>query len=375
MKKIGKQVCMLATGNGNPRNGEGAFLRLKDGRILYAFARYQGNNPWDEGTAEIAGIYSCDEGETWSEPTTLFEKDDAVNNQCVNLLRLQNGDIAIVYSSKHTKVVNNEEQLTVRILMRVSKDESKTFSNARTIIDEGIYFVLENDRVIRLKNGRILLPINYHEWQNGYCSSEGKIGFYYSDDDGQTWLNTKNYIRFPATKSKFGLQETGVYEFENGELWAFSRTGVGCQYQCFSKDSGMTWTYPEPSEVFTSPLSPMSVKRVGKYVIAVLNPVARSIMMEYDVSILGTHNRSWGRTPLVCAVSVDDGRTFRRHDDIKSKEKVFFLEDDFDNGYCYTAIFAGENYFLAGYYHSNNSSMVLNSNKIIKVYYEELEQE
>lgn len=375
MRKIGRQVCMLATGKGNPRNGEGAFLRLKDGRILYAFSRFQGDNPWDESAAVISAVYSSDKGETWSEPTTLFEKDSAVNNMCVNLLRLQNGDMAIIYAAKYTELVGNETQLKVRILMRISKDEGKTFSKARTIIDEGVYFVLENDRIVRLQSGRILLPINYHEWQNGGLTSEGKIGFYYSDDDGETWQNTGNYIRFPATKSKFGLQETGVYEFENGELWAFSRTGVGCQYQCFSKDSGKTWTSPEPSEVFTSPLAPMSVKRVGKYVIAVLNPVARSIMMEYDVCILGTHNRSWGRTPLVCAVSVDDGRTFRRHDDVKSKDKVFFLEDDFDNGYCYTALFAGEDYFLAGYYHSNGSTLVLNSNKIIKVCYKELEQE
>ena len=34
MKKIGKEVLFLSTGEKNPRNGEGSLLRLKDGRIL-----------------------------------------------------------------------------------------------------------------------------------------------------------------------------------------------------------------------------------------------------------------------------------------------------------------------------------------------------
>ena len=39
MKKIGREVLFLTAGEGNPRNGEGAFIRLSDGRILYAFTR------------------------------------------------------------------------------------------------------------------------------------------------------------------------------------------------------------------------------------------------------------------------------------------------------------------------------------------------
>ena len=38
MKKIGKEVCFLAAEGDNSRNGEGAFLTLRDGSILKAFA-------------------------------------------------------------------------------------------------------------------------------------------------------------------------------------------------------------------------------------------------------------------------------------------------------------------------------------------------
>ena len=36
MKKIGKEVLFLPTGDRNPRNGEGTFARLRDGRIMAA---------------------------------------------------------------------------------------------------------------------------------------------------------------------------------------------------------------------------------------------------------------------------------------------------------------------------------------------------
>ena len=40
MKKIGKEVLFMSTSERNPRNGEGSLIRLKDGRILYAYTQY-----------------------------------------------------------------------------------------------------------------------------------------------------------------------------------------------------------------------------------------------------------------------------------------------------------------------------------------------
>ena len=72
---------------------------------------------------------------------------------------------------------------------------------------------------------------------------------------------------------------------------------------------------------------------------------------------------TWGRSPYICAVSKNGGKTF---------EQTYYLEDDFNNGYCYPAIFSGEDYFLVGYYHSAGSGVCLNSTRITKVYYSEL---
>ena len=43
MKQIGREVCFLRSGKGNPRNGECSFLRLLDGRIMCVYSKYYGN--------------------------------------------------------------------------------------------------------------------------------------------------------------------------------------------------------------------------------------------------------------------------------------------------------------------------------------------
>ncbi|MBP3293280.1 MAG: exo-alpha-sialidase, partial [Clostridia bacterium] len=57
----------LAPKAGNPRNSEGSFLRLNDGRIAFAYSRYSGNSADDHAYAEIACIFSSDNGETFGD--------------------------------------------------------------------------------------------------------------------------------------------------------------------------------------------------------------------------------------------------------------------------------------------------------------------
>ena len=40
MKKVGREVLFLATGQDNPRNGEGAMIRRRDGSILLIYTAY-----------------------------------------------------------------------------------------------------------------------------------------------------------------------------------------------------------------------------------------------------------------------------------------------------------------------------------------------
>ncbi len=49
---------------GNPRNSEGAFLRLDDGRILFAYSSYVGDSSHDHGAMLLAYCYSGKEEKT-----------------------------------------------------------------------------------------------------------------------------------------------------------------------------------------------------------------------------------------------------------------------------------------------------------------------
>ena len=60
-----KIVGMLPPVDGNPRNSEGSFLHLDDGRIAFAYSRYTGNSADDHAACEIACVYSRDGGETF----------------------------------------------------------------------------------------------------------------------------------------------------------------------------------------------------------------------------------------------------------------------------------------------------------------------
>ena len=52
--KDAKITAMLCPQPGNPRNSEGSFLRLDDGRIAFAYSRYVGDSDLDHAKCEIA---------------------------------------------------------------------------------------------------------------------------------------------------------------------------------------------------------------------------------------------------------------------------------------------------------------------------------
>ncbi len=355
MKKIGREVYMLTTSAKNARNGEGAFIRLNDGSIMYVYTRYNSGDKDDHGKAVIAAVFSRDDGETWGEERDLFQNSD-VNNMCVSLMRMNNGDVGLFYGCKY---LSEDKRIMMRVLLRRSSDEGKTWSEPSECMNEKGYFIYENDRIFRLKSGRILLPLNLHDaFENGRISNVGIFRLYYSDDDGASWQTTGTEVKHPFELSLSGLQETGLYQYEDGKVWAYSRTWSGNQYSCYSEDDGITWSVPVVSEFFTSPPAPMNVKKINeKYTVSIFNPIPNYPGRE-------AHPRTWGRTPLVCAVSTDDAKTFK---------KVFAIEDDPENGYCYPSILAGEDYILVAYYHSNGGSIPLNCCKITKISLSELE--
>ncbi len=384
MKKIGKEVLFLHTGEGNPRNGEGTFLRLKDGRIMHAYTRYYGADWADHAIAEIYACYSADEGESWSEPSLLLAKDEGAENiMSPSLIRMANGDIGMMLNRKQ-KV---EEGLICMPYFYRSSDEGKNWSERLSCgIEDGYYCVL-NDGLIRQKNGRILIPLarhgDYYNPNRPNKSSNANADIFSgvlmvlaSDDDGYSWKRLPQTIA-PPFNDPYGLAEPGIYEYENGELMMWCRTPYGHQFQTNSKDNGESWSPISPNAAFTAPDSPMRIKRVGDYTIAVFNPIPyHCLRTDY------TARGSIKRTPFVLAACTDDGRSFDYSGDrypfgtlLKFNECCHLLEKDPKSSYCYPSVIEVEGGFLVAYYHSNGGEYTLNCTKITKVTYDELRGE
>lgn len=355
MKKIGRQVHMLGTSWGNTRNGEGSFIRLQDGTIAFAFTEFIGSGREDEDDARIAVVFSSDEGETWSERKVLFTKPEgSVNLMCFSFLHMANGDIGAFYIKKNSDGTDD-------ILFTRSSDTMKNWSEPVSCIREAApdYYVINNDRPLRTKSGRILLPVARHTIYNKeFEFSPGVLCFFFSDDDGASWHKTDTEIKCPFPKDPIGFQEPGLYQLPDGRIWCYIRTELGFQYQAFSSDNGETWSDPEPNLFFTSPGSPMLIKDCSRFTAAIFNPVPMHLLRDDDAEF-------WGRTPYTIAISENRGETF-------TSDKLFYLEDDLNNGYCYPALIEGDGYFLIAYYHSNGTDCCLNSTKIIKINYSEL---
>lgn len=366
MKKIGREVLFLAPKQDNPRNGEGTFLKLRDGRIMYAYSRYRGNKWDDDCMADISAIFSEDEGNTWKNERIIVEHTDyAINCMCPSLIRLSNGDIGLLVLRK-----TNGTKCSIFEFFR-STDECKSWESSVCFdFPEEDYYIIENDHILMLSTGRIIVPINLHrniKKEDGTIAFNyhGKMMFYASDDDGRSWYRLSDEYDLPYPEiSRTGLQETTVYERSDGTLVSYSRTDLLCQYESFSYDCGKTWSSPRPNVFFSSPDSPLLIKRIkdGMFA-AVFNPIPKYTTCK-SKSNHPDDKANWGRTPFVLAISKNDGKSF---------DSIYYLEDDFSNGYCYPSILDCDDHLLIGYYHSNGTGIPLNSNKIVWIDYTELD--
>lgn len=316
----GEQVVLtLPPSEENPRNSEGDFIRLKNGDILFVYS-YFTDGAGDYASAKLNGRLSKDGGATWSsEDTEVLKNEGGLNTMSVSLLRLQNDDIALFYGRKNS-------HKDCRPIMRISSDEAKTWSDPMETIDEVGYYVLNNDRVIQLKSGRLIMPVSLHEAPGMEWSDGGQISVYYSDDLGQSWTESDTV---PNPDGEV-LQEPGVIELEDGRIMLFTRNNSGFQHISFSSDQGVTWT-PSKASNIPSPRSPASIERI---------PGTGDLVMVWNENGGDKPEIAGKRTPFNVAISKDEGMTW---------EQSFTLADNVHGWYCYTAIDFADDHVLLGH--------------------------
>lgn len=353
LKTVGREVLFVQTDDDIVRVGEGAFLRMKDGSIMHAYTEYCGGNIHDNGEANIVAVFSRDEGETWGEKRMILSRGDAVNIMSVTLIRLENDEILLFYLRKTML----GDIVICRPCVRSSFDECLTFGEERCIAGENdtYYYVVNNDRVRQLQSGRIMIPAARKDKVAGRPSWGEEVCYIVSDDNGKTWKQLDVIHKMPFDNFH-GYEEPGFYQHDDGTIWSYYRTDIGCQFETVSKDDGETWTNPKPNIFFTSARSPMLAKKVcGEHTVAIFNPISL-----YRGRNLGGIR---GRAPFLLAVSDTDGIGHDKED----FTRLYFVETDMDNDYSYPSILDCGEYFLLAYYHSNGRKRPLNCLKIVKV--------
>lgn len=310
----------LPPGPGNPRNSEGAFLRGRHGELLFAYSRYRADSNHDHAPCDIALITSEDEGEHWSEPRLIARAQDfgTQNIMSVSAMPCLNGDLAFYFLIK-------ENDFTTTLGRTVSYDGIHFTAERCDCRFPPAYYVVNNDRLVRLADGRIVAPASYITAEQNRNSIRCPMiaTFLISSDDGKTFRKTEwEGTTSDPVNERYGLQETGIYQRTDGEIYIWARTGYGCQYEWSSSDALVSFTAPRASG-FTAPPSPMQIKAVNGTVYAIYNPIPNYNGRETPLGC-------WGRTPLVIRKSDDDGRTFG---------PLCVIEDDPTRGYCYPAIF------------------------------------
>jgi sialidase-1 len=331
-----KRHLTLAPHAGNPRNSEGDFICLNDGRWLFIYTHFT-SGTGDHSSAFLASRESSDGGTNWTDKDQIVVPNEGgFNVMSVSLLRLKSGQIALFYLRKNSLQ-------DCRPVLRLSSDEAKTWSAPIECITNDVgYYVLNNSRVVQLASGRLVMPTALHEFE-GKRLGPGSIVVYLSDDGGNTWKRSRTVLDRNASGDRINLMEPGVVEVSPNRMLMVIRTKLGCQYFSKSSDQGETWVPPYASELL-SPEAPATLARI---------PSTRDLLLVWNDHTGQPEEyrrrRPPLRTPLAATISRDGGKTW-------GNRKI--IEDQSGHGYCYTAIaFTGDRVLLGYCGHASSHGL------------------
>ena len=292
-----------------PRHSEASIIELKDSSLLMAWQRYEGGKE-DNSPSTISLMNSPDGGRTWGNFRIVAERDEgSVNVYSPNFLRLQNGEILLLYMI-YNQLVSGQPQLASAYTIR-SVDEGKTFGTPVPVWQRE-RFSFSNSCIIRLSSGRVILPAMYNEGNVWSPSEKNHVRVFYSDDDCRTWVFGQQNISLPMR----GAAEPFVAELNDGRLIMVMRNQLGSLFRSCSEDRGESWSLPQTTG--------LSIPESCPYVTRI--PGSDKIMVIWNNSEYNMHFRShYGkRSPLTAAISADGGITFTDFWDIETDPNTAF---------------------------------------------------
>lgn len=215
----------------------GPFTHTRDGRILAMDAK--------------ATFVTADEGQTWSEPRSLFPADTkmTVSNERA-ILRTREGTIIAAFMNLDERnwTWSNELHdapgaMLPTYVMR-STDDGVTWQQIQKMHDDWSGCVRD---MIQTKDGRVIFTAMKMLHNPGRHS----VLTYSSTDDGVTW-QASNLIDLGGQGHHGGVTEPTLAELNDGRVWMLIRTNWGEFWSGFSTNGGKHWQVLQPAGIASS---------------------------------------------------------------------------------------------------------------------------
>lgn len=282
----------------HPRNDSATIVRLPDDELFMVWMEFF-ESSWgsgDEAPNHLVSMRSADGGRSWSDyriEVTSEPGDRSVYNP--SLLVIPSGEVLFFFIRYHHLVWG--EPLLVSGYLKRSTDGGRIWSNPITVWDHDC-LANAHDTLTRLKDGRIIKPV---ERMPVWCTPPTGVSSssaYYSDDDGRTWNAPKSWVRLPLR----GSMEAHVAEASDGRLLMAVRNDLGSVFLSRSCDRGETWSKAQSSGLSAPESMPVlkTIPDTGDLLLIWNNS-------EYDPDFVSHYGK---RTPLSCAVSRDCGESW-----------------------------------------------------------------
>jgi len=301
----------------HPRNDHASMVELRDGRLMLAYIEFCGGEELighDHAPSNIVAVESSDGGRTWGNGRVLATNnagDANVYHPC--LLRLRSGEILFLHLRYHQ--LKEGEAVKVSAWLSRSSDDGKTFSTP--LQPPTLQGASDCNGLVLLSTGRIILPTDRTQgvWCGvtaaGEAADHSICGCCFSDDNGLTWSENRNWIDLPRR----GAMEPHVAELRDGRLLMTMRTELGAIFQSYSTDGGETWSLPQTTGLKAPESMPCLVKI----------PRTGDLLLIWNNSLFDPkYDHSGKRTPLTVAISTDDGRSWKNVKNIETDPNYEF---------------------------------------------------
>jgi len=213
---------------------------------------------------------SSDGGETWHHEGPIYPGTKTrVTSDTVRITSLPGGKV-VAFMARHDRTRHLNEGLSnpktlgfvpTELLLLRSRDYGRTWSRPALLIPPlaGPSFEMCSP-IVRLKDGRWLLPTSTWSGWNGECPEGMKMVCLISRDRGKAWPTHADVMRDPRQHVIYW--ESKIIEMPDGTLvaiaWAYDghlKKDLPNQY-AVSRDGGRTWTPPQSTGLVGQTLTP-----------------------------------------------------------------------------------------------------------------------